>query len=244
MLTKFDSLYDLFEAFPDEQSCIDHLRAIRWRDGEFCPYCGSCKIYHFADRKTHKCGDCRARFSIKVGTIFADTKLPLRKWFAAIWMIPNHPKGIASTTLAKDLKVTQKTAWFVLHRLRQSARTNSFNAPLKGTVEADTTFIDGKNKNRHVKDPKPGYGGAGKGVVLGIVERDGELRAEQFSDSRSDTLRDSVRKNVEPGSNLMTDDDAAFRMAEYNHETVAHGRGQYVRGEAHTNTIESDGALL
>ena len=92
---------------------VDHLRSIRWRDSEFCPYCGDNRVYHFADRKTHKCGACRQRFSIKVGAIFEDTKLPLRKWLAAIWMITNLPKGIASTTLAKDLKITQKSAWYV-----------------------------------------------------------------------------------------------------------------------------------
>src|ERR1700730_16361166 len=129
MLTHFDSLFDLLAAFPDEQSCIDHIRAIRWKDGEFCPHCGGNRIYHFSDRKTFKCGDCRERFSIKVGTIFHDTKLPLRKWFMAIWMITNHPKGIASTTIAKDLKVTQKTGWHLLHRIRHAARTKSFNAP-------------------------------------------------------------------------------------------------------------------
>jgi transposase-like protein len=144
MIRNFDSLFDLMEAFPTEQACIDHLRAIRWQDGEFCPYCNSNKIYHFSDRKTHKCGECGQRFSIKVGTIFEGTKLPLRKWFMAIWMITNHPKGIASVTLAKDLKITQKTAWFVLHRLRHAARTPSFNAPLKGDVEADTTFVGGR----------------------------------------------------------------------------------------------------
>ena len=98
----FDSLFDLMDAFPDEQSCIDHLRSIRWRDGEFCPYCASNRVHHFSDRKTFKCGECRQRFSIKVGTIFENTKLPLRKWFMAIWLITNHPKGVASTTLAKD----------------------------------------------------------------------------------------------------------------------------------------------
>lgn len=107
------------------------------------PAVGGARVYHFSDRKTFKCGDCRLRFSIKVGTIFEDTKLPLRKWFMAIWLVTNHPKGIASTTLAKDLKITQKTAWFVLHRLRHAARTPSFSAPLKGTVEADETYIGG-----------------------------------------------------------------------------------------------------
>ncbi|MCW6512023.1 transposase [Hyphomicrobiales bacterium BP6-180914] len=123
MIKNFDSLFDLMNAFPDDQACVDHLRAIRWKDGEFCPYCNGSKIYTFSDRKTFKCGDCRQRFSIKVGTIFEDTKLPLRKWFMAIWLITNHPKGIASTTLAKDLKITQKSAWFVLHRLRHAAAT-------------------------------------------------------------------------------------------------------------------------
>jgi transposase-like protein len=132
MIQSFDSLLELFEAFPDEQSCIDHLRAIRWENGEFCPYCGSTRVYHFSDQRTHKCGDCRQRFSIKVGTIFEDTKLPLRKWYAAIWLITSHKKGIASPQLARDLKITQKSAWFVLHRLRYAARTKSFNRPLEG----------------------------------------------------------------------------------------------------------------
>jgi transposase-like protein len=245
MLTHFHSLFDLFEAFPDEQSCIDHLRSIRWRDGEFCPYCGAMRIYHFSDRKTFKCGDCRERFSIKVGTIFQDTKLPLRKWFAAIWMITNHPKGIASTTIAKDLHITQKTGWFLLHRIRHAARTNSFNAPLKGTVESDTTFVGGKNHNRHAKDRKPGQqGGLGKEVVLGMVERDGELRAEHVTDNNAPTLRKSIRENVAPGSRIMSDGDASFRMPEYKNEWVEHNKGEYVRGEAHTQTIDSVWALL
>jgi transposase-like protein len=137
MLAHFDSLFDLLAAFPNEQTCIDHVREIRWRDGEFCPHCGGTRVYHFSDRKTFKCGNCRQRFSIKVGMIFEDTKLPLRKWFMAIWMITNHPKGIASTTMAKDLKITQKSAWFVLHRIRHAARTQSFNAPLSGEVEVE-----------------------------------------------------------------------------------------------------------
>ena len=251
MLAQFDSLFSLFEGFPDEQSCIDHLRAIRWRDGEWCPHCGGNRIYHFSDRKTFKCGDpdCRQRFSIKVGTIFEDTKLPLRKWFAAIWMITNHPKGIASTTLAKDLKITQKSAWFVLHRLRHAARTNSFNAPLKGTVESDTSFIGGKAKNRHARDQKPGQqGGQGKEVVLGMVERDGELRAKHVGADTKEIVQGEIKANVASKSVLMTDEDRAFRglAKDYLHLTVRHSLGEYVRGAGfiHTQKIKSIWALL
>lgn len=151
MIGQIDSLFDLFATLPDEQSCLDHLRELRWRDGELCPYCGENRIYHFSDRKTFKCGACRQRFSIKVGTIFEDTKLPLRTWFMAIWIMTNHSKGITSTTLAKHLRVTQKTAWFVMHRLRHSAQTRSFNAPLKGDVEAGTKFADRKEKTEHAE---------------------------------------------------------------------------------------------
>jgi transposase-like protein len=237
VISNFTSLFDLMEAFPDEQACLDHLRSIRWRDGEFCPYCGGTRIYHFSDRKNFKCGDCRARFSIKVGTIFGDTKLPLRKWYMAIWMITNHPKGIASTTLAKDLKITQKSAWFVLHRLRHAARTKSFNAPLKGTVEADDTYVGGREKNKH----------ANKAIVLGMVERDGELRAGVVHETHGRTTKPIIAANVEAGSTLMTDTHGAFAGLNslYAHHTVNHQSGEYVRdGHIHTNTIESVWALL
>jgi transposase-like protein len=249
MIAQIDSLFDLVAAFPDEQACVDHMRSIRWQDGEFCPHCNGSRIYHFSDRKTFKCGDCRQRFSIKVGTIFEDTKLPLRKWFMAIWMITNHPKGIASTTLAKDLKITQKTAWFVLHRLRHAARTQSFNAPLKGTVEADTTFVGGKEKNKHAKDRTGGtQGGAGKAIVLGILERDGELRAGHVADHKGATLKGIVRENVAGGAAVMTDEDRSFKGLNktHLHLSVNHSAGEYVRmgGFVHTNSIESVWALL
>lgn len=237
--------FDLMAAFPDEQAAIDHLRAIRWMDGEFCPHCNSGRVYHFSDRKTFKCGECRSRFSIKVGTIFEDTKIPLRKWFMAIWLITNHPKGIASTTLAKDLDITQKSAWFVLHRLRHAARTKSFNAPLKGPTEVDETYVGGKAKNRHGR--RSGTNQPRKTPVVGAVERHGELVAKVVADASKETLQGFIRETVSPNATLLaTDAHPAYAVLTgyANHQIVNHQKGEYRKGDAHTNSIESVWALL
>lgn len=248
MIQQFDSLIDLMQAFPTEQAAIDHFRSIRWGDGAFCPHCGSDKIYHFSDNRTHKCGDCRKRFSIKVGTIFEDSKIPLVKWFMAIWMLTSHRKGIASTQLARDISVTQKTAWFMLHRLRCAAQTKSFNKPLSGTVEADETYVGGKEKNKHEsKKLHAGRGAVGKTPVLGVKQRDGEVRFEKAEDLTGSTAKGMVRRNVEIGSVVMTDEARAYRGLEgdYSHFTVNHSAKEYVRDYVfHTNSIESAWALL
>jgi transposase-like protein len=242
MIKQFASLHEMVAAFPDEQSCIDHLRSIRWRDGAFCPHCGSLRVYHFSDNRTHKCGDCRKRFSIKVGTIFEDSKIGLHKWFMAIWLITSHKKGIASTQLARDIGVTQKTAWFMLHRLRHAAETKSFNAPLKGRVEADETYVGGKEKNKHADKKIPGsQGGANKAIVFGMLERGGELRAHKVEDARAKTVQTEIRQNVAPGSDIMTDEHRGYRglSGVFNHHTVNHSAGEYVRNYfIHTNGLE------
>lgn len=248
MIQQFDSLFDMIKAFPDEMTCIKHFEALRWADGAYCPHCGSVKVYHFSDGKMHKCGDCRKRFSIKVGTIFEDSKVPLQKWFMAIWLITSHKKGIASTQLAKDISVTQKTAWFMLHRLRHAARTKSFNAPLDGTVEADETFVGGKEKNKHnSKKLKAGRGAVGKTPVLGVKSRDGEVRFEKAEELTGGVAKDMVRRNVKAGTVLITDEARAYQGldGEFNHYTVNHSAGEYVRHYFfHTNSIESAWALL
>lgn len=243
-----ESLYQFFEAFPDEQTAIEHLRAIRWRDGAYCPYCGSKRVMHFSDKRTHKCHDCRQRFSIKVGTIFEDTKLPLRKWFAAIWLITSHKKGIASTQLAKDLKITQKSAWFVLHRLRYAARTKSFSRPLDGIVEVDETIIGGRESNKHKSKRKSSQRGTkGKAVVFGLLERGGELRAGVVPDLRAKTLKPAIRKNVSHAATVITDEHRSYLGLgdEYDHHSVNHGAGEYVRDFfCHINGIEGAWSLF
>lgn len=254
MLQTFKTLPELFVAFPTEQAAVDHFTAIRWANGKFCPLCGNAdasRIGTLSGTNVHKCYACRKRFSIRVGTIFQDTKLPLRTWFAAIWMITAHPKGIASTTLATDLGITQKTAWFVLHRLRHAQRTKSFNAPLSGVVEVDETFVGGKISNKHksVRRQRAALGkmGGGKTIVAGAVSRNGDLIARVVANVEGATLKGFVRTHVSPDATmLVTDNWIGYKglRAEYSHKTVNHSVGQYVKGDAHTNTIESVWSLL
>ena len=246
-MQQFDTLFQMMAAFPDEQTAIDHFTAIRWKDGAYCPLCGSTKVYHFSDKRTHKCGDCRKRFSIKVGTIFEDSKIELRKWMMAIWLITSHKKGIASTALAKDLGVTQKTAWFMLHRLRHAARTQSFNKPLDGEVEIDETYVGGKAANRHKGDPKRKNGGfAGKAAVIGALERGGNVVATVITSTNTATLDGFAHAVIAPGAKVSTDEHAGYRHLgrTFDHGVVRHGAGEYSVNGVHTNGIEGYWALL
>jgi len=248
-MREFKSLSELTSKIRNEQNAIDYFMSIRWRNGAFCPHCGSLRVYHFANKRTHKCGDCRQRFSIKVGTVFEDSKIPMRKWLMAIWLLTSHKKGIASTQLAKDVGVTQKTAWFMAHRIRHAKATKSYNKPLDGEVEVDETFVGGKAKNRHKdKRGKSGVtGGAGKAVVVGAVQRKGRVIARVAENVRADTLTQFVRETVAPNVELVsTDKWVGYKHLgkEFPHVAVDHAAGEYVRGIAHTNTIEGYWAQL
>lgn len=241
MKIQFKSLYDLFEAIPDEKAAVNYFKAILWAKGEHCPYCSHDKVYSFANGISWKCAKCRQRFSIRVGTIFEDSKIPLRKWLAAIWLITSHRKGIASTQIARDLNVTQKTGWFMLHRLRHAARTRSFNRQLRGTVEVDEGYFGGKDKNKH-KDQRRK---TKKSLAIGLLEREGELRL--YPIERTSDMREEIVAQVKRGSRLMTDEATVYAGLGgiYDRTTVNHSRGQYGDGgDGHTNSIEGVWSLI
>jgi transposase-like protein len=251
MLKSLKTLEELNRVFGDNKVALNHFKSIRWRDGEFCPHCGHDKVYGLKRENIYRCAQCRKNFSILVGTIFENSKLPLRVWFGAIWLLTNHPKGIASTTLARDLGITQKSAWFVLHRLRHAARTRSFNTPpLTGTVEIDETYVGGKGYNRHKGDRKRRKGKAGvanKTPVIGAVSRDGNVAAEVLPNGFSTERAKQFIRTVAPNADRIVTDAHPAYQAMYGvppHEIINHHAGEYVRGDVHTNSIESVWALL
>ncbi len=176
LLAGFKSLADCHKKFTDEQVCRDPLEAIRWGGHIRCPYCDADRVSKFKDGKHYKCAVCRRKFTVKVGTIFEDSPLPLFKWFLVMYLLTAHKKGISSVQLAKDIEVTQKTAWFMLGRIRWAVRAKSFNAPLAGVVEADETYVGGKPRKKE-EPRKRGRTTDKKTPVLAVIERGGELRA-------------------------------------------------------------------
>jgi transposase-like protein len=243
MNIEFTSLIKMMEAIPNEDAAIAYFRAIRWKHGEFCPHCGADKLYHFEGGRKFKCAapECRQKFSLRVGTVFEDSKVEIRKWLYAIWIITNHPKGIASTTLSRDIGVTQKTAWFMMHRLRHAARTQSFNRQLGGIVEADESFFGGKDKNKHANK----RGKDKKVVVFGMLERGGELRAHPVESLKD--VKSEIIAHVKPGAILMTDEWAGYSRfnKRFWHASVNHSAGEYsANGYVHVNGMESAWALI
>lgn len=247
MKFEFKSLFDLQSAFPTEQACIDHLEELRWGDVVVSPFDATSKVYKCKGNK-YRCVNTKKYFNVKTDTLFENTKTPLRKWFMAIWMVTSHKKGISSVQLAKDIDVTQKTAWFMLERIRKCFGSEN-NNDLDDVVEVDETYIGGKNKNRHhSKKVKNAQGRQlkDKSAVVGMVQRQGKVNAHHVSDTKTQTLTDEIIKYVKRTAQLYTDEWLGYnKVADmYAHAYVNHGAREYVNGDAYTNTIEGFWAVL
>jgi transposase-like protein len=250
-MTEPKSLQEAIVYFSNPDNCIDYLAIRRWPHGKVvCPTCG-CETVKFSEkRRTWTCAKHHAKreFSIKIGTVMEDSPIPLDKWLTATWMVTNCKNGISSYEIARDVKVTQKSAWFMLHRIRLAMRDDFFGSKLGGEVEVDETFIGGKARNMHVSERKrriTGTGGKDKTAVVGILERGGKVRASVIPNRRRKVLQEEVRKHVTAGAALYTDALMSYDglAGEYAHQVVDHAT-QYVDGRVHTNGLENFWSLL
>ncbi len=247
------TLQEAIQFFSDYENCRQFMVAVRWEDGQVrCPQCGSVKVTYLANAKLYKCSEkhSRQKFSLKVGTIFEDSPLPLAKWLPAVWLIVSAKNGISSYEVHRALGVTQKSAWFMMHRIRLAMQTGSFKkAGSDGAeVEVDETFIGGKARNMHVAKRKKkiiGTGGKGKAIVFGVMERGGKVHSQVIADRLSKTVRPIIKDRVVPGAKLYTDVMLGYSGLndEFAHQMVNHAV-EYVNGRVHTNGLENFWSLL
>lgn len=242
------SLIEAVTYFADAARATEFVARLRWPNGAVCPNCESKNHYYLAKRRVWKCKVCKKQFSVKVGTIFEDSPLSLSKWLPAVWLLANSKNGVSSAELARALGVTQKTAWFMLQRIRLALKSGSIDK-MDGIVEVDETYVGGLSKNMHAKERREkitGGGGVNKTPVIGALERGGEVRAEVIQDLSAPSLQGYVKDNVKNDSTVFTDSASAYKGLrwDFEHGWTDHKAGQYVNGIIHTNGIEGFWALL
>jgi transposase-like protein len=256
MLRSYDTpttLADAIRFFSNPDAALSFLAELRWPDGAVCPHCQAPKPMFLTTRRVWKCRACRKQFSIKVGTIFEDSPLGLDKWLPALWMLANSKNGVSSYELARALEVTQKTAWFMLGRIRLAMQATGSDL-FEGHVEVDETFLGGKSKNMHPAKRRrmiKGTGGQGKVAVLGILERPkgitgaSRVRTTVVKSRKRRKLQAEVHWNIKHGASVYTDAFGSYSGLErdYIHHVIDHAY-EYARGAVHTNGLESFWSLL
>lgn len=243
MVTQFKSLLQVLDYFKEEKTCIDYLAQQRWGNEPSCPHCGNVGAY--ITNRGYKCKakECGKKFTVITGTTFENTKISLRTWFAAMYLCTAHKKGISSLQLSRDLNITQKTAWFLLHRVREMLTIHN-DEQLTGTVEVDETYVGGKKANKHKKVRaalKEGRGMVNKTPIIAMLQRDGRIVTAVSTIANGETLKPFIYKHVAAGSTVYTDGFGAYNGLDktYKHEIVRHDANEYVReGNIHTNSIE------
>jgi transposase-like protein len=247
-----NTLLEAVRYFSDLDVATEFVAKMRWPDGPVCPRCEGREYSYITTRRLWKCKSCKKQYSVKLGSIFEDSALGLDKWLPAVWLIANSKNGISSHELGRALGTTQKSAWFMLHRIRLAMQSGSFDM-LSGTVEVDETFIGGKARNMHKADRVRKFGKDAKGVhpsmgktpVIGMIERSGKVRVHVVDDTKRRTLHSYVRDNIEEGASVYTDSLRSYSGldADFDHRVVDHAE-RYVDGNVHTNYMENFWALL
>src|SRR5947208_7617052 len=251
------TLQAAIQFFSDAENCRQFMVAVRWLDGKVrCPYCDSEKVTYLEKARLYRCyGDhAKQKFSLKVGTVFEDSPIPLEKWLPAVWLMVNCKNGISSYELGNDLGITQKSAWFMLHRIRLAIQSKSFvklGGPDSAPIEVDETFIGGKarfmHRSKRERMSRNGgmQGGSGKAVVMGMLERGGQVRTQVIPDRKHNITEKIVREAVHLGTEVHTDEFQGYYNLNdgYVHKVINHLEG-YVKENVHTNGIENFGSIL